>query len=165
LFNEGLDRYGIRKLTKKERQEMRVGTALSGGGRISLFLTAVPSWVSSKFSSAVWGAGGYDFINKPILSSLKAANDAPELFAKILEGRIKTIMAGSKGIQSLLLSGENDPTFDAYISQQYMRYLDDKDVDDIASEEDIVGARERAEREQDTPKEDLRQGRAPRLRR
>jgi hypothetical protein len=83
---------------------------------------------------------------------LKGANDAPELFAKLLEGRIKTILAGSKGIGNMLLSGENDPVFDAYIADQYMRYLQDVDQDDLADEEDILAAKERAARLEERPK-------------
>ena len=161
LFNEGLDRFGIRKLTRKERSEMRIGTAVSGQGRISLFLTSIPSWASSKFSSAVWGAEGYDFLNAPVTSLLKGASDSPEVFAKLLEGRIKTILAGSKGIGNMLLSGENDPVFDAYIADQYMRYLQDVDQDDLADEEDILAAQERAARLEERPIEEPAPARQP----
>lgn len=138
LFNTGMERFGIRKLTAQERREIRIGTALSGNGKFSAFLTAVPSWIGTKYSSTVWGAGGYDFMSRPLSSTLQGAIDSPELFAKILEGRIKTILSSSKGISNNFLSSENDPAFNNYMTSQYMQYFSDNDIDDLAEAEDIA---------------------------
>lgn len=146
-LNTGMDRFGIRKLTRKERSEMRIGTAVSGNGKLSLFLTSIPSWMSTKYSSTIWGAGGYDFLNRPISSTLQGAIDSPELFAKLLEGKIKTTMATSKGIGNYLISSENDPAFNEYMKSQYMEYFSENDLDDLAEAEDIAAMQQQMPQE------------------
>jgi hypothetical protein len=138
LNNDGMKYFGIRKLGPKERADMRVGTAFSGQGRLSLFVTAIPSWISTKYTSNLWNAGGYNVLSKPVSSSIRATNKSVELFAKLMEGRIKTTMASEKGIANMLLSSENDPAFHDYIKLEYMRYLSDNDIDDLAEAEDIA---------------------------
>lgn len=137
LYNEGIARFGIQKLSRKERSQMRIGTALSGNGNISLFITAIPSWISSKLASTLWGAGAYSF-KKPVTSALKGITFAPEIFLKLIGGNIKTALAGANGIGSLLLSGENDPLFDDYIKNQYMKFIKESELEDIVVEEDIA---------------------------
>jgi hypothetical protein len=146
-LNTGMDRFGIRKLTRKERSEMRIGTAVSGNGKLSLFLTSIPSWMSTKYSSTIWGAGGYDFLNRPISSTLQGAMNSPELFAKLLEGKIKTTMATSKGIGNYLISSENDPAFNEYMKSQYMEYFSENDLDDLAEAEDIAAMQQKMPQE------------------
>lgn len=130
-FNNAMAQFSVKKLTKAQAKDVRVGTAISANARMSLFLTAIPDAVSTRLKSALWSADAFNWMERPIVSTVKGSLNASETFAKLLEGRIKLIMSTEKGIQSMFGSSDSDPLFDGYLSKEYMKYLEEADLSDL----------------------------------
>lgn len=131
FHNKVFNDFRIDKITPSDANEINMGTAASpASGSISGFFTGIPEAIKSRYISAIWGAGGFNF-NRPMVELAKQSVNARNFVGKTLENNMRAIFTSRVGQASLLRSTESDPVFSEFLSNEYMRYLNETDAENI----------------------------------